>query len=319
MKVLVTGGAGYIGSHVARSLVERGDSVIIVDDLSEGLPARVAGFDFVSLNLAAANAQQVLTEAMIDHKIDAVVHLAARKKVGESVEKPEWYYSQNIGGQANLMAAMRDAGVSKLVFSSSAATYGMPDVASVAEDQPCKPINPYGETKLVGEMLVAASAKAWGLRAVNLRYFNVAGAGWPDLADTAIANLIPIFFAAIRAGKTPKVFGDDYLTPDGSCVRDYVHVHDLALAHLAAIDYLESEIREFDTFNVGTGIGSSVFEVVAEIRKVSGINFDIDVEPRRPGDPPYLCANVNRIKKILGWEARYDLHDIVESGWQATS
>jgi UDP-glucose 4-epimerase len=319
MKVLVTGGAGYIGSHVARSLIERGDDVLIVDDLSEGLPQRVADYDFVSLDLASENAPQVLSDAMRKHNVEAVVHLAARKKVGESVEKPEWYYSQNVGGQANLMAAMREVGVSKFVFSSSAATYGMPDVASVAENQPCRPINPYGETKLVGEMLAAASAKAWGLRAVNLRYFNVAGAGWPDLADTAIANLIPIFFAAIRAGKTPKVFGDDYQTPDGSCVRDYVHVHDLALAHLAAIDYLDSENREFDTFNVGTGTGSSVFEVVDQIRKVSGINFEIEVEPRRAGDPPYLCANVDRIKNILGWKAQYDLHDIVESGWKATS
>jgi UDP-glucose 4-epimerase len=319
MKVLVTGGAGYIGSHVARSLIERGDDVLIVDDLSEGLPQRVADYNFVSLDLASENAPQVLVDAMRKHNIEAVVHLAARKKVGESVEKPEWYFSQNVGGQANLMAAMREAGVSKFVFSSSAATYGMPDVASVAEDQPCRPINPYGETKLVGEMLAAASAKAWGLRAVNLRYFNVAGAGWPDLADTAIANLIPIFFAAIRAGKTPKVFGDDYQTPDGSCVRDYVHVHDLALAHLAAIDYLDYENRDFDTFNVGTGTGSSVFEVVDQIRKVSGINFEIEVEPRRAGDPPYLCANVDRIKNTLGWKAKFDLHDIVESGWKATS
>ena len=319
MKVLVTGGAGYIGSHVVRALQERGDEVVIVDDLSEGLPSRVGTTKFVSLDLASENAPQVLADAMRKHNVEAVVHLAARKKVGESVEKPEWYFSQNVGGQANLMAAMREAGVSKFVFSSSAATYGMPDVASVAEDQPCRPINPYGETKLVGEMLAAASAKAWGLRTVNLRYFNVAGAGWPDLADTAIANLIPIFFAAIRAGKTPKVFGDDYQTPDGSCVRDYVHVHDLALAHLAAIDYLDSENREFDTFNVGTGTGSSVFEVVDQIRKVSGINFEIEVEPRRAGDPPYLCANVHRIKNTLGWVAKYDLHDIVESGWKATS
>lgn len=318
MKVLVTGGAGYIGSHVVRSLAERGDSVVIVDDLSEGLLPRVAPHQLLSLDIASEGAIEALVDFMKSEKVEAVIHLAARKKVGESVEKPEWYYSQNIGGQANLLMAMREANVRKLVFSSSAATYGMPDVDQVTEDTECRPINPYGETKLIGEQLVSRSAVAWGLRGVNLRYFNVAGAGWPDLADTAVANLIPIVFSAIRSGKTPKVFGDDYQTPDGSCVRDYVHVQDLALAHLAALDYLESESREYNTFNVGTGLGSSVFKVLEEIRKVSGVDFKLEVVPRRAGDPPYLCADVNRIKRTLGWQAKYGLHEIVESAWTAT-
>ncbi|WP_296648450.1 NAD-dependent epimerase/dehydratase family protein, partial [Rhodoluna sp.] len=223
------------------------------------------------------------------------------------------------GGMANLMGAMREAGVNKLVFSSSAATYGMPDVDAVSEDTPCKPINPYGETKLVGEWMVDAAAAAWGLRGVNLRYFNVAGAGWPELADTAVANLVPIVFAAIRAGNAPKVYGNDYATNDGSCVRDYVHVQDLASAHLAAIDYLNTDTRPHTTFNVGTGQGSSVFEVIEEIKKVSGIDFNEEIVERRAGDPPFLCADVSRIKNVLGWSAKHNLHDIVESAWAATS
>jgi len=228
MTVLVTGGAGYIGSHVARLLLERGSKVVIADDLSTGLPNRVANLEHVQLDLAAYDALESIRSILRVHQVDSVIHLAARKKVGESVDRPEWYYLQNIGGLANLLEAMKAESVTRLVFSSSAATYGMPDVAACREDMVCQPINPYGETKLVGEWLARASAKAWGLRVVNLRYFNVAGAGWDDLADTAVANLIPIAFAALKAGKAPVVFGDDYPTADGSCVRDYVHVHDLA-------------------------------------------------------------------------------------------
>ena len=319
MKVLVTGGAGYIGSHVVRMLQQRGDQVVVVDDMSEGVRSRIGEAELIQLDLAAPETVETLKSYFNANSVDAVVHLAARKKVGESVEKPEWYFSQNIGGMTNLLAAMRESGVNKLVFSSSAATYGMPDVPAVTEDTPCKPINPYGETKLVGEWMGEAAAAAWGLRVVNLRYFNVAGAGWPDLADTAIANLVPIVFAAIRSGNAPKVFGNDYKTADGSCVRDYVHVHDLASAHLASIDYLNTDARTHSTFNVGTGNGSSVFEVIEEIKKVSGIDFREEVVARRAGDPPYLCADVSRIKNVLGWSAKHDLHDIVESAWVASN
>lgn len=318
MKVLVTGGAGYIGSHVVRLLADRGDTVVIADDMSAGVPSRVAGHTAVHLDLAAPDAQAVLA-AELSNGVDAVIHLAARKKVGESVERPEWYVEQNVGGMAHLLTAMHDAGVHKLVFSSSAATYGMPDVPAVTEDTLCSPINPYGQTKLFGEWMVANAERAWGLRGTNLRYFNVAGAGWPDLADTAVANLVPIVFDAIRSHRNPVVFGNDYATPDGSCVRDYVHVLDLAEAHLAALDYLDRDERPHTTFNVGTGHGSSVFEVLAEVRAVTGIDFVTDVHDRRAGDPPYLCADVQRITQTLGWSAQHDLHDIIESAWNAVS
>jgi UDP-glucose 4-epimerase len=319
MSVLVTGGAGYIGSHVVRLLQNRGEEVVVVDDFSTGLAERLGDATQIHLNLSSADAIETLGDVIREYGVKSVIHLAARKQVGQSVEQPEEYYLQNIGGMANLLSAMRQNGVTRLVFSSSAATYGMPDVPAVTEDLDCRPINPYGETKLVGEWLAADAARAWGLRHANLRYFNVAGAGWGDLADTAVLNLVPIVFAALREGRAPKVFGDDYATPDGSCVRDYVHVLDLAEAHLAALDYLDKDEREHSTFNVGTGTGSSVFEVIDEIRRVTGQNFDIDVTPRRAGDPPYLCADVSRIENTLGWKAKNGLAEIIESAWAAIS
>ena len=317
MSILVTGGAGYIGSHVVRLLQLQGQKVTVIDNLSSGLSARVGDAKLVELDLAADTATGDLVKLIESESVTAVIHLAARKQVGESVTKPEWYFSQNIGGMANLLEAMRLTKVDKLVFSSSAATYGMPDTDFVNEDFDCKPINPYGQTKLIGEWMTANAARAWGLRAVNLRYFNVAGAGWPELADNATMNLVPIVFAALDAGKSPVVFGDDYATTDGSCVRDYVHVLDLAEAHVTSLDYLARDDRKHSTFNVGTGKGASVFEVLAEIKRVTEIDFEIDVQPRRPGDPPYLCADVSRIANELGWTAKRNLAEIIESAWGA--
>lgn len=317
MSILVTGGAGYIGSHVVRLLQLQGQKVTVIDNLSSGLSARIGNAKLVELDLAADTATAELVKLIESESITAVIHLAARKQVGESVAKPEWYFAQNIGGMANLLEAMRLTKVDKLVFSSSAATYGMPDTDFVNEDFDCKPINPYGQTKLIGEWMTANAARAWGLRAVNLRYFNVAGAGWTELADTATMNLVPIVFAALEAGKSPVVFGDDYSTADGSCVRDYVHVLDLAEAHVTSLDYLARDARNHSTFNVGTGKGASVFEVLAEIKRVTEIDFEIDVQPRRPGDPPYLCADVSRIATELGWTAKRDLAEIIESAWRA--
>lgn len=317
MTIMVTGGAGYIGSHVARLLEQANKKVVIVDDISTGFESRLGSADHVNLDLAASNAVEVLSGAMKNHGVTAVIHLAARKKVGESVEKPEWYFEQNIGGMANLLTAMREQNVTNLVFSSSAATYGIPNVDAVDENYDCKPINPYGETKLIGEWMAANAKTAWGLKAVNLRYFNVAGTGWNDLADTAVANLVPIVINAIKSDKKPVVFGADYDTADGSCIRDYVHVLDLAEAHISALDYLAKPGEKKPTFNVGTGKGSSVFEVLDAIRAASGINFEHIVESRRAGDPPSLCAKVDLIEQEFGWTAKHDLTEIVESAWQA--
>lgn len=316
---MVTGGAGYIGSHVARLLTEAGTEVIVVDDLSTGKESRVSGLTSYRIDLAEPSAVVTLEELMTKHKVDSVIHLAALKQVGASVENPEEYFNKNLGGQANLLLAMRGAGVKKLVFSSSAAAYGIPDVDLVSEDETASPINPYGQTKLIGEWMAANAETSWGLAHVNLRYFNVAGAGWDDLADTEVLNLIPIFFEAINQNNRPKVYGADYNTPDGSCIRDYVHVLDLAQAHIQALDYLEKEKRDYNTFNVGTGTGSSVLEVIHQIQKTTGIDFEYDIVERRAGDPARLIADSSRIETTMGWKAKNSLVEIVESAWKALS
>lgn len=317
MTILVTGGAGYIGAHVVRLLQERGQKVVVVDDLSYGNADRVGDSELIKVDIASDKAWRVLTDAMVDQDVDAVIHFAARKQVGESVERPSWYYQQNIGGLANVTRAMYDAGVDKMIFSSSAAVYGMPPVDVVSEDIEKHPINPYGETKLIGEMLLADCARAWNLQWVGLRYFNVAGAGWVDLQDPATLNLVPMVLDALHKGKTPKIFGDDYPTPDGTCLRDYIHVMDLADAHLHALDCLDAGKLEHNTFNVGTGLGTSVRQILEGLQEVSGWDFPIEIEGRRAGDPPELIGNASRIVEEMGWNARYDVHDILQSSWDA--
>jgi UDP-glucose 4-epimerase len=318
MKILVTGGAGYIGSHVIRQLVAEGHEPVALDDLTNGIKDRLGETPLVQLDLASPNATAELVKAFKEHSIEGVIHLAARKAVGESVERPEFYYQQNINSVANLLLAMRESKVMNMVFSSSAATYGSPDVDLVNEDYLTRPINPYGETKLVGEWMMADAARAWGLKTVSLRYFNVAGAGFDDLADTSVANLIPIAFNAIKNNQPIQVFGTDWPTPDGSCVRDYIHVLDLADAHIAALDYLDQDVREHSVFNVGTGKGSSVLAVIDTIHKVIGRDFEVDLVDRRPGDPAFLSADVSRIEKTLGWKAKQSLEDIVSSHYKAS-
>jgi UDP-glucose 4-epimerase len=300
-------------------LTEAGTEVIVVDDLSTGKDSRVSGLTSYRIDLSEASAVAALEELMNKHEVQSVIHLAALKQVGASVENPEKYFNKNLGGQANLLLAMRAAGVNKLVFSSSAAAYGVPDVDLVSEDETTSPINPYGQTKLIGEWMAANAETSWGLAHVNLRYFNVAGAGWEDLADTQVLNLIPIVFEAISKNNKPKVYGADYNTPDGSCIRDYVHVLDLAQAHIQALDYLEKQKREFNTFNVGTGTGSTVLEVIHQIQKTTGIDFEYEVIARRPGDPARLIADSSRIEKTMGWKAKNSLVEIIESAWKALS
>lgn len=317
MTILVTGGAGYIGAHVVRLLLERGDRVLVVDSLSTGRPERIAGADLVDLDLGADGAAARLEALLVAEDVDAVVHIAALKQVGESMADPLLYYRQNVGGMTNLLSAMQRAGVRRFVFSSSAATYGMPDETTVTEATPCRPINPYGQTKLIGEWMTEASARAWGLRPVNLRYFNVAGAQSPDLADPAALNLVPIVIGKVLDGESPVIFGDDYPTPDGTCVRDYVHISDLASAHLAALDSTAGEGPLETVLNVGTGTGASVLEVVKLVGQVSGREILPTIVARRAGDPPKLIADVSLIERALGWKAKLGLTEIVESAWNA--
>lgn len=314
----MTGGAGYIGSHVVRALEASGHQAVALDDLSFGVKTRLGNTELVSFDLASPEAKDILVKYFLEQKIEAVIHLAARKAVAESVQRPEYYFQQNLNSVTNLLEAMHEAKVQKLVFSSSAAVYGAPDVSLVSEDYLCQPINPYGQTKLIGEWMIANASKAWGLRAVALRYFNVAGSGFSDLGDTSVANLIPIAMKAIREGRPIEVFGSDWPTKDGSCIRDYIHVSDLADAHLVALDYLNNDEREHMVFNVGTGKGSSVLEVIQALRDVIQKDFEVNLVDRRPGDPAELAADVSRIKSVLNWEAKHDLHSIVESAYQAS-
>ncbi|MFF4959602.1 UDP-glucose 4-epimerase GalE [Streptomyces sp. NPDC001222] len=315
MSWLVTGGAGYIGAHVVRALMRGGESVVIYDDLSTGSADRVPAD--APLVVGSVLDAERLAQTIRDHDVTGVVHIAAKKQVGESVERPLHYYRENVTGLQTLLDVMTAAGVDRLVFSSSAAVYGMPDVDLVTEDTPCAPMSPYGETKLIGEWLIGAAARAHGIRAASLRYFNVAGAGSPELADTGVFNLIPMVFERLEAGEAPRIFGDDYATPDGTCVRDYIHVEDIATAHLAAARRLQDTPAGTSlVLNIGRGEGSSVREMVDRILKVTGHDVVPAVSERRPGDPARVVASADRIHRELGWSAEHDLDDMIESAWK---
>lgn len=317
MSVMVIGGAGYIGAHVVRLLQQAGEEVVVVDDLSTSVAGRVGDSPLVVLDVATPEASRALEREMRERDVDAVIHFAARKQVGESVARPLWYYEQNVGGMGNVLAAMQAAGVSRMIFSSSAAVYGIPDVDLVEEDIPKNPINPYGRTKLIGEWMLEDCARAWDLRFVALRYFNVAGSGWDDLGDPAVMNLIPMVLERLARGEAPRVFGDDYPTPDGTCIRDYVHVRDLAEAHVAALEALRAGPTPHAVYNVGTGTGASVAEVIATIGEVTGLEVTPVVEDRRPGDPPRLVASPARIADDLGFRSTTGLREIVATAWSA--
>jgi UDP-glucose 4-epimerase len=312
MTWLITGGAGYIGAHVAQALVARQVPVVVLDDLSTGDPQRVpAGTPLV---VGSVTDSALLTRVLAERRVSGVVHLAAKKQVAESVADPLLYYRENVGGCESLLRAMTAAGVDRLVFSSSAAVYGSPDCELVDEHVRANPINPYGYTKAVCERMIHDLGLATGLQWVSLRYFNVAGAAQPELADGGVFNLIPLVFQAVSQGRAPRIFGADYPTPDGTCIRDFIHVADLADAHLAAVQALLDRPVQA-TYNVGRGRGSSVREVLAEVATVTGLPTDPEVVDRRPGDPARVVADPALIAAELGWQARRDLHDMVASAW----
>src|SRR3954451_4194228 len=312
---LVTGGAGYIGAHVVAALHERGERAVVLDDLTTGERSRVPdGAVFVHGSILD---EDVVRRTLREQSVAGIIHIAAKKQVGESVEQPLFYYRENVEGTRRLLEAAVAEGVQSFVFSSSAATYGMTDVDVVDEDTPTVPLSPYGTSKLVSEWMSRDVANATGLRVVALRYFNVAGAASPELGDPGVFNLIPMVFSELAAGRRPKVFGKDYPTPDGTCVRDYIHVGDIADAHVAALEQLAtgSDDRTFRVYNIGRGEGSSVLEVIGVVAKVTGLDTTPEFVDRRPGDPARIVGSVERIGKDLGWSARYDLDDMVASAW----
>ncbi|GGS52490.1 UDP-glucose 4-epimerase GalE [Streptomyces violaceus] len=314
MTWLITGGAGYIGAHVVRAMTAAGERAVVYDDLSTGIAGRVP--EGVPLVVGSTLDGERLARSLADHSVTGVVHLAAKKQVGESVEQPLRYYRENVEGLRVLLDAVTAAKVPSLVFSSSAAVYGMPDVDLVTEETPCVPMSPYGETKLAGEWLVRATGRASGLSTACLRYFNVAGAASPELADVGVFNLVPMVFEKLTEGAPPRIFGDDYATPDGTCVRDYIHVVDLAEAHVAAARALRSSPGRALTLNIGRGEGVSVREMIDRINAITGYDRPPTVSPRRPGDPARVVASADRSATELGWKARHDVQDMITSAWE---
>ncbi|WP_329025072.1 UDP-glucose 4-epimerase GalE [Streptomyces sp. NBC_00690] len=314
MSWLITGGAGYIGAHVARAMLGAGERVVILDDVSSGIVERLP--QEVPLVRGSVLDRKVVDHTIATHDVTGVVHLAAKKQVGQSVEQPLHYYQENIHGLTVLLDAVVKAGVQRFLFSSSAAVYGVPELDLIPESAPCVPINPYGETKLAGEWLVRATGKAHGLSTACLRYFNVAGTATPELADTGVFNIIPMFFDRITRGEAPRIFGADYPTPDGTCIRDYIHVADLANAHLTVARRLtEGDVRGDLTVNIGRGVGVSVRELADLVAEVTGYTAEPVVEPRRPGDAAKAVASVGLIGDELGWSASHGVREMVESAW----
>jgi UDP-glucose 4-epimerase len=314
-RILVTGGAGYIGSHTVRLLLEQGYDVDVIDDLSRGHRHNVPAAKLYELSLCNSGA---LEEFFRQVRVDAVIHFAAFIAVGESMNEPGRYFHNNVGGSLSLLRAMERAGVRRIVFSSSAAIFGTPDVSPIPEDAAVRPVSPYGETKAMTETMLRWFDEIHGLTSVSLRYFNAAGgdpAGTLGEEHEPETHLIPLIFRAIKTGNPVTVFGDDYDTPDGSCIRDYIHVDDLAQAHILSLEHLINggETRQF---NVGTGRGHSVLQVIRAVEAVTGRTVPYVVGPRRAGDPPSLVAASGKLRESLGWNPRYsDIDTIIRHAW----
>lgn len=317
MTWMVTGGAGYIGAHCVRAFQAQDIGVVVLDDLSSGHENFVPdGVPFARGSVLDAD---LLVRTMKEHGVVGVVHTAGFKYAGVSVERPLHTYEQNVEGTRRLLAAMTDTGAQHMVFSGSAAVYGSPDVDVVVEDTPKAPASPYGESKLVGEWLTAATARVSGLRHTSLRYFNVVGSAHDDLYDTSPHNLVPLVLKALTEGRTPHVNGDDYETPDGTCVRDYIHVGDLAEAHVAAARALAQGRDLQPAYNLGSGEGMSVAQIMASVRRATGIDFESEVRARRPGDPDRIVASGDAAARDLGWAMSYTVDEMMASAWRAWS
>lgn len=315
MAWLVTGGAGYIGAHVVRAFQAEGIDVVVLDDLSSGhaefVPAEVP---FVRGTLLDGD---LVTRTLGRHAISGVVHVAGFKYAGVSVQRPLHTYQQNVTATATLLAAMQQAGVGNIVFSSSAAVYGTPHTDLVTEATPKNPESPYGESKLIGEWLLRDQERATGLKHTSLRYFNVVGSGVPELSDTSPHNLFPLVFDALLEGRTPRINGEDYATPDGTCVRDYIHVADLAVSHAAAARRLESGQPIEAVYNLGSGEGVSVRQIMDTVSDVTGIDFTPEIGPRRAGDPDRIVASGALATRDLQWRMRHSLDQMVRSAWES--
>lgn len=327
-KVLVTGGLGFIGSHTVVELVKKGYEPIIVDNLSNskiGILERLNEICGSKINLSQFNLLDLnkVKELFEAHKFDSIIHFAASKAVGESVENPLLYYQNNLITLTNLLEVSKEYGLTKFIFSSSCTVYGQPDRLPVTEETPKKPAeSPYGNTKQVGEEIIEDFCNSFPpFRAISLRYFNPIGAHESgrigELPLGAPNNLVPyITQTAIGIRNTLKVFGGDYDTPDGTCIRDYIHVVDLANAHIKAMEFLHTSDRSYDVFNIGTGEGSSVLQVIKSFEKVSDLKLNYEITDRRPGDVEQIFAQTDKVKEVLGWESEHDLDQMMSSAWK---
>jgi UDP-glucose 4-epimerase len=316
LRILVAGGAGYIGAHTVRLLIEQGHEVAVADNLSKGHRHNVPADRLYEIDISNTGA---IAELMRQLRTEAVIHFAAFIAVGESMREPERYFANNVGGSLSLLTAMVRAGVRRIVFSSTAAVYGTPHTVPILETFPIQPVSPYGESKVMVETMLRWFDEIHGLTSVSLRYFNAAGAdpgGRLGEEHEPETHLIPLLLRAVATGTPITIFGQDYPTPDGTCIRDYIHVDDLAQAHILALEHLRNGGAS-RRFNVGTGAGHSVMEVVRAVEEVTGRKVPYTIGPRREGDPPALVAGSERLRSELAWKPQYtELRTIVEHAWR---